>query len=117
MYQIILIIEYGGNVTPTRCRAYEAPRNGARHENGTVNYNASSPRTIMLSQCAFLVTMGVALIGVRLQRGSAKTTFAVQFSRACKHSDRDLALDRTDLSSEKHLVACNVKIPKRETAK
>lgn len=63
---------------------YEAPRNGARHENSTVNYNASSPRTIMLPQYSFLATIGVALMGVRLQRVSTETTFTTRFSRACK---------------------------------
>lgn len=44
--------------------------NGARHENSAVNNNASSLHTIMPTQCSFLATMGVALIGVRLQLGS-----------------------------------------------
>lgn len=58
--------------------------NGARHENGAVNYNASSPHTIMPPQCSFFATMGVALMGVRLQRVPAETTFTARFSRACK---------------------------------
>lgn len=53
MYQIILIIENGGNVTPTRCRVVRRRETVLAHENGTVNYNASSPRTIMLPQCRF----------------------------------------------------------------
>jgi len=45
-------------------------KNGARHENGAVNNNASSLHTIMPTQCSFLATIGVALMGVRLQWGS-----------------------------------------------
>lgn len=65
-------------------------------ENGTVNYNASSPRTIMPSQCAFLVTMGVALMGVRLQRGPAKTTFAARFSRVRVNTATAISRSRSD---------------------
>lgn len=70
MYQIILIIENSGNFTPTRCRATRRRETVLAVENGAVNYNASSPRTIIPSQCSFLTTMGVALMGVRLQPGS-----------------------------------------------
>lgn len=71
---------------------YEAPKNGVRYENGAVNYNASSPRTIMPPQYSFLATMGVALMGVRLQRVSIETTFTTRFSRACKQQPWSLSL-------------------------
>lgn len=84
---------------------YEAPRNGVRHKNGAVNYNASSPRTIMPPQCSFLATMGVALMGVRLQRVPPLKPPSPHDFPVRVNSNRDLfpllSLSRTDLLDEK----------------
>lgn len=66
MYQIILIIENGGNVTPTRCRA-RRQRTVLTVKN-TMNYNALRAAYNNIFTIPFLATKGVALMGVWLHR-------------------------------------------------
>lgn len=66
MYQIILIIENGGNVTPTRCCA-RRQRTVLAAKN-TMNYNALRAAYNNIFTIPFLATKGVALMGVWLHR-------------------------------------------------
>lgn len=67
-------------------------KNGARHENGAVNNNASSLHTIMPTQCSFLTTIGVALMGVRLQPGFLLKPPSLYDFPVRVNSNRDLFL-------------------------
>lgn len=103
MYQIILIIENGGNVTPTRCCA-RRQRTVLTVKN-TMNYNALHAAYNNIFTIPFLATKGVALMGVWLHRNLLNERSRV--SRACKQSQRRRRRRRRrqieSLSPEKHI--------------
>lgn len=98
MYQIILIIENGGNVTPTRC-CTRRQRTVLTVKN-TMNYNALRAAYNNIFTIPFLATKGVALMGVWLHRNLLNERSRV--SRACKQSQRRRRQIES-LSPEKHI--------------